>query len=105
MLPLLLSTILLPTPATELRAAATDIQTVAPQLRPTTRYLTLYTIDEVDRPAALQVTSYVLNARARSITPPELVTPTLIRFNLTQYAPEPDDLTAWLIAWEQLATR
>jgi hypothetical protein len=106
MTPLLLSTILLATPASELRAATTDIQTVAPQLRPTTRYLTLYTIDEGDRPAALQVTSYVLNAlsRARSVTQPELITPTLIRFNLTQYAPEPDDLTAWLAAWEQLAT-
>jgi hypothetical protein len=105
MLPLLLSAALI-TPATELRAATADIQTVAPQLRPTTRYLTLYSIDETSRPTALQVTSYVLNAlsRARSITAPELITPTLIRFNLTQYAPEPDDLTAWLSAWEQLAT-
>jgi hypothetical protein len=105
MLALALSAALI-TPASELRAAALDIQSVAPQLRPTTRYLTLYNIDDADRPSALQVTSYILNAlsRARSITPPELVTPTLIRFNLSQYAPDPDDLTAWLAAWEQLAT-
>jgi hypothetical protein len=103
--PLLLSVVLLATPADELRAAAADIEHVAPQLRPTTRYLTLYNIEPAQGTATIRVVSYVLNAlsRTRAISTPTRVTPTLWRVNLTAYAPIDDDRRAWTAAWEKLA--
>jgi hypothetical protein len=103
--PLLLSAVLLATPADEMRAAGTDIERVAPELRPTTRYLTLYNIEPAERTAAVRVVSYVLNAlsRTRAISTPKRVTPTLWRVNLTAYAPIDDDRRAWTAAWEKLA--
>jgi hypothetical protein len=93
------------TPAEEVRAAAADVERMPPEAQPGTRYLTLYGIDPAKRREAVQVVGYVLNAlsNARAITPPVLVTPTLLRFNIGQYASSQDQFAAWNGAWEKLA--
>src|SRR5262245_44034932 len=92
------------TPASELHCALVDLQQLPPILQPTTRYLTLYAVEPARRPAAAQTVSYALNAlsRTRAITPPVFVSPTLLRFNITQYASQPDEVSAWSAAWEKL---
>ncbi len=53
---------------------------------------------------AYQTTSYVLNAlsRTRAISQPVLVSPTLVRFSISQYAPRQEEFAAWFAAWEKL---
>ncbi len=105
MILLLLSAVLASAPADEVRAAAADVETLPPATRPGVRYLTLYTIDPAKRWQAYQTTSYVLNAlsRTRAISQPVLVSPTLVRFNISQYAPRQEEFAAWFAAWEKLA--
>jgi hypothetical protein len=104
MLSVLLIAALFQSPADEMRAAAADVETLPPATRPDVRYLTLYAIDPAVRRQALQTTSYVLNAlsRTRAISQPVLVSPTLVRFNISQYAPRQEEFTAWFAAWEKL---
>ncbi len=92
-------------PADEIRAAAADIETLPLELRAGTRYLTLYNIEPARRMETAQVVSYTLNAlsRTRAISAPAQVTPTLLRFNMAQYASQKDELAAWIAAWEKLA--
>jgi hypothetical protein len=105
MLALLLSAALVTTPAEEVRAAATDIETLPLELRPGTRYLTLYAIPPDARRETLQVVGYTLNAlsRARAISQPVQISPTLVRFHISQFAPRKDEFAAWHAAWEKLA--
>jgi hypothetical protein len=100
-----LSLLAMATPADEVRAAAADVEHLSPEARPTTRYLTLYAIDSAERHEAAQVVSYTLNAlsNVRAISLPAMVTPTLIRFNIRQYASNADEASAWVHAWEELA--
>jgi hypothetical protein len=99
------SLLALATPADEMRAAVADVERLPPEVRPTTRYLTLYAIAPSQRQDAVKAISYVLNAlsHTRAISQPLLVTPTLVRFSIGQYAPRPDEFAAWFDAWEKLA--
>ncbi|HEY2883210.1 MAG TPA: hypothetical protein VGJ15_12270 [Pirellulales bacterium] len=92
-------------PASEVRAAVADVESLPPEVRPGVRYLTLEAIEPNRRGEALRVVGYTLNAlsRTRSISPPVQITPTLLRFNIGQYASQADDFTAWTAAWEKLA--
>ena len=78
MIALLLSTIIVTSPADELRTAAADIETQPLELRSGTRYLTLYTIPQQQRRETLQVLGYTLNAlsRTRAISQPVQISPT-----------------------------
>ena len=102
---LLLVAAALTSPADELRAAQVDVTQLPPEVRPTTRYLSLYAIDPKLRAESINAISYVLNAlsRTRAITRPQPISATLLRFNLGQYTTSSDELTAWSAAWEQLA--
>jgi hypothetical protein len=92
-------------PADEMRTAAADVETLPAVARPSVRYLTLYAIDPAQRRQAFQTVGYVLNsiARTRAISQPVLVSPTLVRFSIGQYAPRADEFAAWFRAWEKLA--
>jgi hypothetical protein len=102
---LLLSAVLPVAPADEVRAAAADVETLPTASRPSVRYLTLYSVEPAKRRQAIQTVGYVLNAlsRTRAITQPVLVSPTLVRFNISQFAPRTDEFAAWFGAWEKLA--
>ena len=95
----------LSSPADEIRAAAADVQQLPPETRMAARYLTVYPIAAADRPDAVKVISYVLNSlsRTRAISQPVLISPTLIRFSIYQYAPRQEEFAAWYQAWEKLA--
>ena len=41
--------------------------------------------------------------RTRAISQPVQISPTLLRFNIAQFASQKDDFIAWLAAWEKLA--
>src|SRR5436190_14934332 len=100
---LLLSAVLPVAPADEVRAAAADVETLPTASRPGVRYLTLYSVEPAKRRQAIQTVGYVLNAlsRTRAITQPVLVSPTLVRFNISQFAPRTDEFAAWFGAWEK----
>ncbi|HTQ40332.1 MAG TPA: hypothetical protein VMJ32_15005 [Pirellulales bacterium] len=93
------------TPADEVRAAAADVKQLPPEACSAARYLTLYAIDPAKRHEALQVIGYTLNtlSNSRAISPPVLVTPTLVRFSINQYTVRQDEFAAWAAAWEKLA--
>jgi hypothetical protein len=105
MFALMLSAALAASPADEVRAAAADIETQPLELRPGTRYLTLYAIPPDARRETLQVAGYTLNAlsRTRVISQPVQISPTLVRFHISQFAPRKDEFVAWQAAWEKLA--
>jgi hypothetical protein len=88
-----------------MRSAVADLQQQPPEARAGIRYLTLYSIDVDDRAEAIKVASYVLNSlsRTRAIIKPAVVTPTLVRFSIAEYAPRPQEYAAWVGAWERLA--
>ena len=92
-------------PADEMRAAADDVQRLPPETRSAVRYLTVYPLPAANRPDAVKVISYVLNSvsQTRAVSQPELISPTLIRFSISQYAPRQDEFAAWYQAWEKLA--
>ncbi|HEX5175582.1 MAG TPA: hypothetical protein VFV83_01060, partial [Chthoniobacteraceae bacterium] len=91
-------------PAEEVRAAAIDAATVPAEVRHGVRYLTLYNLDPSRRDETERAVSYVLNAlsRSRVISKPRQVSPTLLRFDISQYAPDKKEFQAWFDAWEQL---
>ncbi len=53
----------------------------------------------------MQVVGYTLNAlsRTRAISQPVQISPTLLRFNIAQFASQKDEFIAWSVAWEKLA--
>ncbi len=91
-------------PASELQAAVADIERLPPDSRPGVRYLSLYAQPKERRSEAARAASYTLNAlsRARAITRPNVVTPTLLRFSISNYVNDGDEFTAWSAAWEKL---
>src|SRR3954464_3143204 len=105
MFALILSAALAASPADEVRVAAADIETQPLELRPGTRYLTLYAIPPDARRETLQVLGYTLNAlsRARAISQPVQISPTLVRFRISQFAARKDEFAAWPAAWKKLA--
>jgi hypothetical protein len=92
------------TPASELRAAVTDIERLPVEVRPGVRYLSLYAIPAERRPEVQRVASYTLNAlsRTRTVTPPIAVTATLLRFSISNYIADRAEFDAWSAAWEKL---
>jgi hypothetical protein len=105
MMNFLLAAVFAVAPADEMRAAAADVENLPITSRPSVRYLTLYAIEPSKRRQAFQTVDYVLNslARTRAISQPVLVSPTLVRFSIGQYAPRADEFAAWFGAWEKLA--
>ena len=105
MMVLSLAAVLAVSPADEMRAAAADVETLPAVARPSVRYLTLYAIEPDKRRQALQTVGLVLNsiAQTRAISQPVLVSPTLVRFSVNQYAPRPNEFAAWYGAWEKLS--
>src|SRR5258708_945957 len=105
LLPICFAVALCASPADEMRSAVADLQQQPPETRAGIRYLTLYSIDANDRADAIKVASYVLNSlsRTHAISKPVVVTPTLVRFSIAQYAPRSEEFTAWVGAWEKLA--
>jgi hypothetical protein len=105
MFALLLTTVLATTPADEIRAAAADVQQLPHEVQRGVRYLSLYNVKPEQREPALQVVNYTLNAlsRARTISHVTQISPTLVRFSIAQFAPQPNEFTAWFNAWEKLA--
>ncbi len=91
-------------PASELRAAVADIEGLPAATRTGVRYLSLYTVPVDRRPEVRRVTSYTLNAlsRTRAITTPSAVTPTLLRFSISNYVNDGAEFDAWSAAWEKL---
>ena len=86
-------------------AAAADVESLPTASQPSVRYLTLYAIEPAKRRQAFQTVGYVLNsiAQTRAISQPVLVSPTLVRFSIGQYAPRADEFAAWFVPWEKLA--
>jgi hypothetical protein len=102
---LLLIAALAQSPADEVRAAAADVETLPAVSRAGARYLTLYSVEPAKRRQAFQAASYVLNSlsRTRAISQPVLVSPTLLRFSITQFAPRQEEFADRFSAWEKLA--
>jgi hypothetical protein len=91
-------------PASELRAAVADIERLPAVTRPGVRYLSLYAVPIARRAETRQVASYTLNAlsRTRAITTSTAVTPTLLRFSISNYVNDRAEFDTWSAAWEKL---
>jgi hypothetical protein len=74
------------------------------EVRPGVRYLSLYAIPSARRDEARRVTSYTLNvlSRTRALTPPTPISPTLLRFSISNYIADRAAFDAWSAAWEKL---
>ncbi|MCC7085947.1 MAG: hypothetical protein IT427_13170 [Pirellulales bacterium] len=103
--PIFLIAVVAIAPADEVRAAAADVERLPHEAQAGVRYLTLYNIEPSRRMQALRVVNYTLNAlsRTRTISHVTSISPTLVRFSVAQFAPRPDEFTAWFNAWEKLA--
>jgi len=89
----------LPAPADAVAAAWYDVRTLPPELRPRTRYLSLYNLPSRERTEAARVLSFHANSLSREpdIVPPALLADgTLLRVNLSDYGWDAD-------TWEKLA--
>jgi hypothetical protein len=97
-------TALAQTPASELRAAVADAEQLPPDVRPGVRYLSLYAIPPERRAEATRVVSYTLNSlsRTRAIFQPTEITPTLLRFSISNFVADGREFAAWSAAWETL---
>ena len=67
-------------------------------------YLSLYAIPPERRAEATRVVSYTLNSlsRARAIFQPTEITPTLLRFSISNFVDDGNEFAAWSAAWEKL---
>ena len=92
------------TPASELRAAVADVERLPASVRPGVRYLSLYAIPPERRVEASRVVSYTLNSlsRTRAIFLPTRITPTLLRFSISNFVADSSEFAAWSAAWEKL---
>ncbi|HEX3997143.1 MAG TPA: hypothetical protein VHX65_01165 [Pirellulales bacterium] len=97
-------TALAQTPESELRAAVADVEQLPAEVRPGVRYLSLYAIPAARRPAATQVVAYTLNSlsRTRAIFVPTTMSPTLLRFSISNFVTDGREFAAWSAAWEKL---
>ena len=97
-------TALAQTPASELRAAVADVERLPADVRPGVRYLSLYAIPPERRAEATRVVSYTLNSlsRTRAIFQPTEITPTLLRFSISNFVADGNEFAAWSAAWEKL---
>ncbi len=97
-------TALAQSPTSELRAAVADAERLPPEARPGVRYLSLYAIPSERRAEAARVVSYTLNAlsRTRAIIRPAAVTPTLLRFSISNFVADGNEFADWSAAWEKL---
>lgn len=105
----------LPIPDGAVRGALADVLTVAPYLRPYLRYIWVRegTLEEDDRGKVLtpprlnahgKAVALTLGMASRSVfagVRPVPVGWTLLRVDLTAYAPRPQDLREWLRIWEE----
>jgi hypothetical protein len=92
------------TPASELRAAVADVERLPGEVRPGVRYLSLYAIPPERRAETTHVVSYTLNAlsRTRAIVQPTSISPTLLRFSISNFVADGSEFAAWSAAWEKL---
>lgn len=95
------------TPESEYKVILNDLQALPPEVRLTTRYLTLYSMPQTYYKKATAVVSGVLNSLSwTQASIPELVPNTngrIIRINISNYARNSSDLKRWHDAWEQAA--
>jgi len=95
------------TPASEVRAAVSDLLTLPQGVRQQTRYLSVYDLEAKDRDELMAAVSYTLNAVSHSpilVRPQWVAGSNLIRWSLVAYAPDEDDLLAFSAAYESLVS-
>ncbi len=98
------ATALAQSPASELQAAVADIERLPADVRLGVRYLSLYSIPRERRRGSCEGDElYAQRGQPlAAIVTPRRITPTLLRFSISNYINDGQEFSAWSAAWEKL---